>query len=449
MQSVQMDGSMPWILGAAGAPPALPAWSVIPFAVLLLCIAILPLAAGHFWHENRNKLFVVALFTLPTVGYLAWEELLNGQPTLAPLAHEIEQYVVFIILLGSLYAVAGGLVIAGDWIPSPRNNTLLLALGAVLANLIGTTGASVVLIRPFLRVNRRRVRTTHLPIFFIFIVSNLGGLLTPLGDPPLFLGFLNQVPFAWTLSLWPHWLLSNGVILCVFWIWDVLAWRKDPLAETSEPTPKKPITIKGLVNVLLLAGVIGAVLLQAVLPGVVGRIVGPGLMLIFGLISLAATPHTFRDTNAFTWEPMTEVAILFAGIFITMVPALAVLQAHSQDFGITKPWEYFWLTGLLSSHLDNAPTYLTFATLAAESPDFSRLVADGVPGINGPQVLQAISCGAVLMGAVTYIGNGPNFMVKAIADKEGFATPSFFGYLAYSYCVLMPLFIVFTFVFFV
>jgi Na+/H+ antiporter NhaD/arsenite permease-like protein len=430
-------------MAAGGQVLHLPYWSITPFVLLLLSIAILPLVASHFWHSNRNKGIVAAAFGIPTVLYLVYVQLVTGQPAFEALAHEIEQYVDFIILLGSLYIVSGGIHFSGDLEAKPLTNTLLLAIGSVSANLIGTTGASVLLIRPFLRINKERQHTAHLPVFFIFTVSNLGGLLTPLGDPPLFLGFLNNVPFAWTLKLWPQWLVSNGIVLVVFYVWESHAFRKEEKRlESTDKQIKESLRIQGLLNIPLLMGIIAAVLFQGLVLGEGGRFGGPALMLLMGFLSLALTPKSFRQANSFTWEPISEVTILFAGIFVTMVPALDILSVHGKELGITQPWEFFWLTGILSAHLDNAPTYLTFATLAAGSDDFSLLVS------NDPLVLKAISCGAVMMGALTYIGNGPNFMVKAIAEQAGYKMPSFFGYMAYSYLILLPTFILITFLFF-
>jgi Na+/H+ antiporter NhaD/arsenite permease-like protein len=434
---------------AEGAPLDLPVWSVAPFMLLLLTIALLPLVASHWWHSNTNRALVTAVFALPVAGYLIYLQLATGQDTLHPLLDEMTNYFAFIVLLGSLYTVSGGIVVAGDLEGKPLTNAAFLLGGAVLANFIGTTGASVLLIRPVLRINNRRRHTHHLPIFFIFIVSNLGGLLTPLGDPPLFLGFLSGVPFFWTLALWPHWIMVNGIVLAIFLVWDTLAYRReDSAVRTAEAQGAEPLHLKGWLNVALLAGIIAGVLLQAELPAPTGELAGAMVMLLMAGLSLWQTPKGFREANGFTWGPILEVAILFLGIFVTMVPALELLGAHGKEFGITEPWQFFWLTGGLSGCLDNAPTYLTFATLAAGSGDFALLAQGEVAGLSGRLVLQAISCGAVFMGAMTYIGNGPNFMVKAIADEAGFRTPSFFGYLGYSCVILLPVFVVVTVVFF-
>jgi Na+/H+ antiporter NhaD/arsenite permease-like protein len=430
-------------------PVDLPFWSAGPFVLLLLAIALLPILAAHWWHHNRNRALVAALFAVPVAVYLVYVQLATGQQTIPLLLHEIEDYAYFIILLISLYTVAGGIVLRANLRARPLTNTALLALGAVLANAIGTAGASVLLIRPVLHINRAREHAAHLPVFFIFIVSNLGGLLTPLGDPPLFLGFLNGVPFAWTLSLWPQWLFTNGVVLAIFLIWDTLACRREcPEVIAGTLGQVEPLRLEGLPNLLFLAGIIAGIMLQGSLSSPWGNAGGALLMVLMGVLSLLLTPRKLRAANSFTWGPILEVAILFAGIFVTMVPALEVLSRHGTDFGLTRPWQYFWLTGLLSGFLDNAPTYLTFGTLAAGSKDFNLLIQDQAAGLNGPLVLQAISCGAVFMGALTYIGNGPNFMVKAIADEAGLRTPSFLGYLVYSCLVLLPVFVVVSALFF-
>jgi Na+/H+ antiporter NhaD/arsenite permease-like protein len=434
---------------AAGDNLHLPAWSIIPFALLLLAIAVLPLVAEHWWHHNRNKAIVSGVVAVPTVLGLIVMQITTQEPTLRVLANELIEYVAFIVLLGSLYVVSGGIVLAGDLEGKPLVNTLLLVLGAVLASAIGTTGASVLLIRPLLRINKHRRHKRHLPIFFIFIVSNLGGLLTPLGDPPLFLGFLNGVPFFWTMSLWRQWLCANGLVLAIFLVWETLAYRGEEPVRADPIRPPEPLAVRGLFNGLLLLGVIAGVLVQGWLAEPWGHVLGCLLMAAMAGLSLWLTPQALRVANAFTWEPILEVAILFLGIFITMVPALAVVAAHKQSLDLTEPWQFFWLTGVLSAFLDNAPTYVSFATMATGSSDYLLLVHNQVPGLaDGPLVLAAISCGAVFMGALTYIGNGPNFMVKAIADQAGYRMPSFLGYLAYSCPVLLPVLLVITLLFF-
>jgi Na+/H+ antiporter NhaD/arsenite permease-like protein len=422
----------------------LPVWTVLPFAALLLCIALLPLFTGRWWHQNRNKALVTLLLALPVFLYLAYLHWSADVPALALLAEKALEYISFLAMLGSLYVVAGGIVIAGELPCRASTNVGFLATGAVLANLIGTTGASVLLIRPFLRINKHRQRKWHLPVFFIMIVSNTGGLLTPLGDPPLFLGFLDGIPFGWTLGLWRHWLFVNALILIVFFVWDRAAFKTETAQGTAPESelPGHRFRIHGFVNVGLLAGIIGSVLLQGSLMGPFKTVLPPILMLGIGLLSLRLTPTGLRSRNAFTWEPIVEVAILFAGIFVTMIPALEILGASGGNLGVSRPWHYFWLTGLLSSCLDNAPTYLTFGSLASGPHDMGWLAA------NEPLILQAISCGAVFMGALTYIGNGPNFMIKAIAREAGYETPSFFGYICFACAILLPIFLLVTIVFF-
>jgi Na+/H+ antiporter NhaD/arsenite permease-like protein len=418
--------------------------AVVPFVALLLAIALLPLLAPHFWHSNVNRALVALALALPIVGYLVG----RGQSGWTALGHAGVEYAEFILLLGALYTVAGGIIIEGRFRATPATNTLFLAAGAILANLVGTTGASMLLARPLFRINRSRRHHLHVPVFFIFIVSNLGGALTPLGDPPLFLGFLRGVDFWFTFSLWPHWLLVNGVVLAVFFVWDAACARGEPTPEPS--APGRLIAVRGLVNIPLLLGIVAAVLLRS--PDIGGflhvfsdpwpEIIPSLAMLAFTVLSLALTPRGLRAENGFTWDALIEVAVLFAGLFITMVPALVLLERRGADLGIAEPWQYFWATGGLSAFLDNAPTYLAFATIAAHGRPIAELVQ------RQPHVLQAISAGAVFLGALTYIGNGPNFMVKAIAESMGYRMPSFFGYLAYSAAILLPLFVLTTWLFF-
>jgi Na+/H+ antiporter NhaD/arsenite permease-like protein len=446
----------PTVSFAAGHEPLdLPVWSVIPFAVLLLCIAVMPVAAAHFWHSDRNKGIVVTALAAPVVGYFAYLQIATGQESLAPLFHELGKYASFIILLGSLYTVAGGIVVRGDVAPTPFNNAGILLVGALLANLIGTTGSSVLMIRPFLRINAARTNKVHLPVFFIFLVSNIGGCLTPLGDPPLFMGYLHGVPFFWTLGLWPMYLMVLALVLGVFVAWDLLALRREPsgASRDSASARRRAGVVDGKINLLFLAGIMVAVIFDArwisdELDAWWKMFGGELLMLAMAGLSLYFTPRQLREANGFTWAPITEVAILFIGIFITMVPALQLLETHGPSLGLTQPWQFFWGTGLLSGVLDNAPTYLAFATTAAGSNDYNLLVEDRVPGLAGPMVLQAISCGAVFMGALSYIGNGPNFMVKSIAEQAGYRPPSFFGYTLYAGVVLLPIFALVTLVFF-
>ncbi|HJZ94416.1 MAG TPA: sodium:proton antiporter [Gemmataceae bacterium] len=438
---------------AAGGDLHVPVAAAGPFVLLLLGIAFLPLVAGRWWHRNRNRAIVVALVGLPTAGYL----LSLGEPGQAALLHELGEYFSFISLLFALYVIAGGIVLRGDLAGRPRTNLFFLAAGSVLANFIGTTGASMILIRPLLRINSHRQRTSHIPVFFIFTVSNVGGLLTPLGDPPLLLGFLKGVDFFWTTTLWRELLVTNGLVLALFYVWDTIAYRR----EATEDIRKEQVRVHRMriagveLNAPLLVMVLLAVLFQSAKVGRgAGNALGLGdltltrpwgelVMLAAAGASLLLSPRHHHRENQFAWGPIVEVAVLFAGIFVTMAPALALLKVHGAKFGVTEPWQFFWLTGGLSSFLDNAPTYVTFGTLAAEGDDFSALAA------NRPVILAAISCGAVFMGANSYIGNGPNFMVKAIAEEAGYPMPSFFGYMVrYTVPVLVPVFLVVTWLFF-
>lgn len=398
----------------------IPFWSVIPFVCLLLVIAILPVVSHRFWESNLNRVVLVSLISLPILVWLSWHHPHE-------LLHSLHEYISFIILLGALYVISGGIALTGDLRATPRVNTIFLLVGCILANFIGTTGASMVLIRPFLRTNSEREHTSHLPLFFIFLVSNCAGLLTPLGDPPLFLGYLRGVPFFWTFKLFLPWLTMNGLLLLIFYLWDQRAYRlESKKALRKDASHVKPLRLDGWKNFLFFGGVLYGVFLPSPWREL--------LMVHMSLLSLWIGSKAARRENRFTWHPIVEVGILFAGIFVTMVPALALLKQQASAFGLVKPWQFFWLTGILSSFLDNAPTYLTFLSLAQGLGLPSEVV--GIPA----NILMAISLGAVFMGANSYIGNGPNFMVKAIADHSGFKTPSFFRYMIYAIVVLFPLY---------
>jgi Na+/H+ antiporter NhaD/arsenite permease-like protein len=408
---------------------ALPLYTMLPFVAMLLAIALFPLWLPHWWESNRNKLAVAAALGAPVlVVYLA------RHPD--ALVHMAVDYVSFIILLGGLYVIAGGVRLTGDLEATPRVNTAFLATGSLLASLVGTTGASMLLIRPLLQTNQDRERVTHTVVFFIFLVSNIGGMLTPLGDPPLFLGHLQGVPFAWTLRLWGPWLTMTAALLLLFYAWDSLEHaRETKAARRRDHVQVEPLRIRGALNGFWLAGVVAAV---AFLHAPVRELA----ILVLAGVSLWRTPTAIRRANHFTAGPMVEVAVLFLGIFLTMIPALELLRVRGGELGVREPWQFFWATGALSSFLDNAPTYLTFLALAQSLGLPAEVV--GVPHV----ILAAISVGAVAMGANTYIGNAPNFMVKAIAESAGVRMPSFFGYMAYSGAVLLPLFAVVTVLFF-
>jgi Na+/H+ antiporter NhaD/arsenite permease-like protein len=435
----------------------LPLWTVLPFLGLLLSIAVLPLVLPHFWESNRNRGLVAALFALPVAIYLVAA---HGAAGLHELEEKAKEYTAFILLLASLFVVTGCIYVRGSLAGTPLVNTGVLGLGALLASWIGTTGASVLLIRPLLRANAPRERKAHIVVFFIFTVSNCGGLLTPLGDPPLFLGFLKGVPFEWTLRLWPEWLLVNGALLAIFNVWDQRVLNREererPGSQLEAVLEHEPLGIDGKRNFAWLAAIVAVIYAAGRGLGNGGEPwpfgVQEGLMALVAGLAFASTPTRIRAANAFGFAPIVEVALLFAGIFVTMAPALLLLNANAESFGLREPWHFFWITGLLSSFLDNAPTYLTFAATACGLEGVAlegRYLAQYLSlGGHTAHMLAAISVGAVFMGANTYIGNGPNFMVKAIAEENGVRMPSFFGYMAYSGGILIPLFVVATFLFF-
>ena len=438
----------------SAAAAALPWWSALPFLALLIAIASLPLLAGHWWESNLNRAKVTAAIALP---FVAWWLVTRGELGLHQLLASLEEYLAFIALLGSLYVISGGIHVAGTLAGTPLVNTAILAIGAVLANLIGTTGASMLLIRPLLRANEGRPCRQHAVVFFIFIVSNTGGLLTPLGDPPLYLGFLNGVPFEWTLRLLPEWLAVNALVLTVFYLVDRRdAAREVPAAAPARPAPREPLRIEGGFNLVLLLGVALVTIAHGAGWGAAGGRWPHGVaeLLLVGLALTAwfTTKPACRAANAFGFAPIVEVAVLFLGIFMTMTAPLLVLNAHGSKLGLTEPWHYFWGTGLVSSVLDNAPTYLSFAaTLAGRlgiDLGTKGYLGQVVASAEGATLLAAISCGAVFMGAMTYIGNGPNFMVKTLAESAGVKMPSFFGYLRWSFLILAPLFAAVSLVFF-
>jgi Na+/H+ antiporter NhaD/arsenite permease-like protein len=434
------------------------AWG-LPFAGMLLSIALLPVLAPHFWEHHYPK--VSAFWALLLVTALAFKA--GAAATLGAVLHTaLLEYIPFILLLLALFTVAGGIIVRGNIHGSPGTNTALLALGAGLASLIGTTGASMVMIRPVIRANDDRRFNVHVVVFFIFLVSNIGGSLTPLGDPPLFLGFLRGVDFFWTTRhLFPETLFVTGLLLGLFFALDSWLDRQEG-RRRPDPTPDKPVRLSGGINFVLIAVIIGAILASATFD--LGTIAVAGIelavanilrdltMIAVTVASLAATPRTLRHENGFTWGPIREVARLFAAIFITIIPVLAILRAGpdgvlapvlglvSNPDGTPNSAAYFWLTGILSSFLDNAPTYLVFFEMAGGDPQ-RLMTTDAL-------TLAAISAGAVFMGANTYIGNAPNFMVFAIARSMNVRMPGFFGYMLWSGAVLIPIFVLATFVFF-
>ena len=386
---------------------------------------------------SSNKAVVAAVFGLPVALYIASQD--PGE-----IVGVVEEYFSFVSLLAALFVISGGIHIRGDLQATPKTNSLFLLVGCVLANFIGTTGASVLLIRAVLRTNRERVNTRHIPVFFIFLVSNIGGLLLPIGDPPLFLGYLQGVPFFWTLNLLPMWLFTVAVVLAVFFVVDSVAYRREPsLAIFRDRVWEQPLGMDGAINLLWLAGVLAA----AVLLGSPFREL---VMWAMALLSWVTTKAVTRKLNEFTFAPIVEVAVLFAGIFGAMIPCLLILKARGAETGITEAWQFFWASGVLSSFLDNAPTYLTFLSLGQGVTAALGLPADVTlqGGAIAAKYLAAVSVGAVFMGANTYIGNAPNFMVKGISEEWKVKVPGFFGYMAWSGCILVPVFVMNTLLFF-
>ena len=449
----------------------LPLWSVIPFAGILLSIAIFPLVAPHFWHHHFPKISALwaVIFALPFLIVFKTEAIQS-------ILHiYLIDYIPFIVLLWALFTISGGIYVGGSMRGSPRVNALLLLIGTLLASWIGTTGAAMVLIRPLLRANAWRRYKVHTIVFFIFLVANIGGSLTPLGDPPLFLGFLHGVPFFWvTTHILPHMLVVSLILLVVYFVLDTIYYRRE-----EEPAPddgrEGGIRIEGLHNLIFLMGVMAGVIFSGSVRMVHVPIYGhvyvelqnwikDAFLILMGVLSLKTTAKSIREKNEFTWFPIQEVAYLFAGIFMTIIPALAILQvgrdgalAGLVEF-VKTPVHYFWVTGGLSSFLDNAPTYLTFFNTAlggfgmpeSSVPGMLGYVDETLRNASFIADLKAISAGAVFMGAMTYIGNAPNFMVKSIAEETGIPMPSFFGYmLKYSLPILVPVFVIATLIFFI
>jgi Na+/H+ antiporter NhaD/arsenite permease-like protein len=440
----------------------LPLWSVLPFAGILLSIALIPLFAPHFWEHHFPKVsaFWAVIFAVPFL-YLFREIAVHE------IAHIIIiDYIPFILLLWALFTVSGGIYVQGTLKGTPAVNAVILLIGTILASIIGTTGASMLLIRPILRSNSWRVHKVHTIVFFIFLVSNIGGALTPLGDPPLFLGFLHGVPFFWTFNILPEMAFASVVLLVLYFILDSYYYKKEDKTGLGS-SEFEPLRIQGAQNFIFLSGIVAAVLFSGTIKlgevNIFGihqsleNLVKDAVLIVIGILSLIFTRQEVRKGNEFSWAPILEVAYLFAGIFITIIPALAILKAGEDGAlawlikSINTPAHYFWATGALSSFLDNAPTYLTFFNGAIgkfypgtpEAQAVARLIVEKIP------YLAAISAGAVFMGANTYIGNAPNFMVRSIAEEAGVKMPTFFGYMfKYSIPILVVLFIIITFIFF-
>jgi Na+/H+ antiporter NhaD/arsenite permease-like protein len=432
---------------------------VLPFAGILSSLAIFPMVAPNFWHRKQG---LIALFW--GIAFLAPFAVAFGiGAAFHELVHALMlEYIPFIALIGALFAIAGGIYVGGDFRGSPKLNVTILAIGTVLASFVGTTGAAMILIRPIIRANNDRQHKVHVVVFFIFLVCNIGGALTPLGDPPLFLGYLEGVDFFWPLkSLLPQMLLLSAFVLAVFFLLDSYYFRKEGRAIKPNLSQNAKPYVQGLVNVPLIVLLIAAVAISG--SDELGKVSVFGTdvawmsilrdiaLIALALASLVLTPRAYREQNEFAWGPVLEVAKLFAAIFLTIVPAIAILKAGPKGAfapllgllgGADAPHNaaYFWLTGILSSFLDNAPTYLVFFNAAGGDPE----------ALMGPmaQTLTAISAGAVFMGANTYIGNAPNFMVKAIAEHQGMRMPSFFGFMVWSGIILIPAFALLTLIFF-
>lgn len=441
----------------------LPLWSCIPFAGMLLSIALCPLLLPNFWHHHFGK---VSAFWAAAIG-IPFLVAFKGDALHEILHIILADYVPFIILLWSLYTVSGGILLRGALRGTPAVNLCMLIIGTILASWMGTTGAAMLLIRPFLRANSYRKNRTFMVVFFIFLVANVGGSLTPLGDPPLFLGFLHGVSFFWTLHVLPHMLTVVLILLVVYFILDTYHYRKEGVTAPPEDGVKEPLKLEGKYNFIFLAGIVGAVLMSGMVDwghvntfGVHRSVqdwVRDGLLVFMGILSLVFTPVRLREDNDFTWFPILEVAYLFIGIFITMLPCLLILKAGSKGQlaflinNVTQPAHYYWVTGALSSFLDNAPTYLTFFNSALGSFYAGLPEVHSVPLLmtESATYLKAISAGAVFFGACSYIGNAPNFMVRSISEESGTPMPSFFGYiLKYSLVFLIPSFAVVTLIFF-
>ncbi len=418
----------------------IPELSMLPFVLMLASIAVFPLTLNHFWEKNKNKLIVALVLSIPTVIYLFSSELTHA------LIHSIVfDYLPFIILLGSLFVITGGIYLTGDIEAKPSINTAFLGIGAVLASFMGTTGAAMLLIRPVIQTNKEREYKVHTILFFIGIVANCGGLLTPLGDPPLFMMYLRGAPFTWFFSLFNEWFLTNLLLLIIYFITDNYFYKKEkPSSIKIDKQVIRPIKLQGKINFIWLAGVVLSVafLNEHYLPFVkinpYFKFVREIVIVLLAYLSLLTTPKLTRVSNNFTWGPIQEVAYLFLGIFITMVPCLLYLESNAKHLGVNSIAQFYYYTGLLSSFLDNTPTAVTFHSLALGLQKTAPVIVAGIP----EEILKAISTAAVFFGAMTYIGNGPNFMVKAVAEENNIKMPDFFSYMIrFSLIILLPIFI--------
>ena len=435
----------------------IPFWILLPFVAMLLCIAIAPLIAEKEWEKNLNKFAVSMVLGSVVAIWMVANNNAENEFTHKLVHQMVFDYVPFILLLTALFVVTGGIHVKGDIQATPKVNTLILAIGFVLASLMGTTGAAMLLIRPLLATNSQRKYTTHTVLFFIALVANTGGLLTPLGDPPLFLLYLRGAEFTWFLSLFPIWAFVGISLLVIYFLLDTYYYTKREALEhlMHDAREQEPIRIDGNINFLWLACVVASVMFinSGYIPAmgeehapIYIKLLREIVLVAIIFLSLYTTKKQVREANHYSWAPIIEVAVLFVGIFATMTPALIYLNANAADLGLTQPWQFYYSAGTLSSFLDNAPTAVAFHSVATGLP-----MTEGVPMVAGVQevLLKAIATASVFFGAMTYIGNGPNFMVKAIAEESGLRMPSFFGYMfKFSLVVLLPLYIIIQLIFF-
>jgi Na+/H+ antiporter NhaD/arsenite permease-like protein len=481
---------MPSLLAAAGTAIAPSIWTCVPFALLILMVAVLPLvpSLAHTWHKNSVKLIVAVALSIPVLVYYAlrergielhgdvvvsaarllglpmvesdghWSTGAGGATAVGAALNGMWEYVPFVLFLLALYVITGGVLVKGDVPAHPLTNTGILALGGLIASFVGTTGASMLLIRLLLQTNSERKHKVHTCVFFILIVCNAGGCLLPIGDPPLFLGYLKGVPFFWTLALWQEWALVLTGLLVMYYLLDRRQYaRETPRDVRLDERVRQPVRVRGLINFLWLALAVAAVALVVpgkTIPGlgvVAPPLVREGLLILLIGLSVLTTPRGLRAEARFDLGPVLEVAALFLGIFITMQPAIELLSARGGELGLTSAWHYFWATGSLSAFLDNAPTYGVFLQVGIAATD-SGTTLPIVTLLDGSTIRQdwltGVSLGAVFFGALTYIGNGPNFMVKAICESQGVRMPSFFGFFGWACLAMLPLMALVTLLFF-
>jgi len=420
---------------------SIPLISLLPFVLMLLSIAVFPLFWNHFWEKNKNKLMISVVLSIPVIIYLLADGLTEKLfETL------VFDYIPFIILLGSLFTITGGIYLSGDIEAKPKINTLFLSIGAILASFVGTTGAAMLLIRPVIQTNKQRKFKVHTILFFIGIVANCGGLLTPLGDPPLFMMYLRGAPFEWFFKLFSEWFLANAILLIVYFFVDSYYYKKEDVAAIKiDKTSIRPLKLEGKRNfIFLLLVILSVAFLNEQYLSLIHfnhyfKFIREAVILLAAYLSMLFTTKLLRTSNNFTWLPIQEVAYLFLGIFITMVPCLLYLETNAKSLGITTTTHFYYYTGLLSSFLDNTPTAVTFHSLALGLGANSSSIIAGIP----EEILKAICVGAVFFGSMTYIGNGPNFMVKTVAEENNIKMPDFFSYIIkFSLIILLPVFII-------